>query len=247
MAIKGAIKKLLSKLGYKITKDTNSNRGWRPGYLRSLSSAEIIIDIGAANGTPDLYKAFHERKFVLFEPLIEYRPILERWTKMLDCSIQFQALGNTDGETVISIDPRKMSMSSMVERSKLTKPDSKGVQRRVEISKLDSIIDKFSKPSDTFIIKIDVEGFELEVLKGAKETLKRTDLVIVESSIAELYVNNPNYFDVLCFMDEQGFRLLDILALAYYKDWPGLMWADLAFVPNQPFASTSAFEGASIQ
>ena len=97
-------------------------------------------------------------------------------------------------------------MSSLVERSKLTESDSKGAQRRVKISKLDSIIDGFSTPSNTLAIKIDVEGFELEVLKGAKETLKRTDLVIVESSIAELYVNNPNYLDVLCFMDEQGFR-----------------------------------------
>ena len=243
MAIKGAIKKLLSKFGYKITKDTNSIRGWSPGYLRSLSSAEIIIDIGAGNGTPDLYKAFHERKFVLFEPLIEYRHTLERWAETLDCSIHFQALGNTDGETVITIDPRRMTMSSLVERSKLTESDSKGAQRRVKISKLDSIIDGFSKPSNTLVIKIDVEGFELEVLKGAKETLKRTDLVIVESSIAELYVNNPNYFDVLCFMHEQGFRLLDILDLAYYKDWPGLMWADLAFVPDRRITSTSAFMG----
>lgn len=76
-----------------------------------------------------------------------------------------------------------------------------------------------------------MEGYELELLKGAKETLKNTDLVIVESSITYLDHYSDEYLNTIHLMQDFGFRLFDILYLAYYKDTKGLMWADFVFVP----------------
>ena len=59
-------------------------------------------------------------------------------------------------------------------------------------------------------LKIDVQGAELEVLKGGEETLKRCDLVQLE--VAMLPYNNgaPTFFEVLSYMDERDFVPLDV-------------------------------------
>jgi len=72
--MKSLIKRLFSFFGYQLSK--KQNRGWNTEYIKSLSDANIVLDIGAAYGTPVLYDAFKERKFVLFEPpLLEIRMV----------------------------------------------------------------------------------------------------------------------------------------------------------------------------
>ena len=134
--MKTAIKKALSFFGYHLSK--KNDRGWNSNYLRSLSNANIIIDIGAANGTPILYHAFQERRFILFEPLIEFQSTLEVWRKKINCEIVYIALGNVIGKTRITIDPRRKTMSSITERSDLTTTNEYSEKRVVKISKLDS-------------------------------------------------------------------------------------------------------------
>jgi len=228
--LKVIIHKVLNRFGYQILK--KSERGWNPIYLSSLSDASVVLDIGAGRGTSILYKAFKNRKFVLFEPLPEYKEELELWKKKINCKIEFIALGDIDGEIPMHIDPKRKTMSSMVERSNLTKAEQEGEIRKVKISKLDSIIGNYIGEDEKLVIKIDVEGYELNVLKGARDSLKKTEIVIVETSIAELYKSEFSLLDLLRFMDENGFQLFDILYLAYYKNWKGLMWADLVFIPK---------------
>ena len=59
-----------------------------------------------------------------------------------------------------------------------------------------------------YLIKIDVQGFDLEVLEGAVETLKKTDYVFVESAIRPLYEGAPRFTDVHKFLDAHGFHLI---------------------------------------
>ena len=94
--MKNIIVKVLSKLG--LQKIKREKRGWEADYLRSLTSANVVLDIGAANGTPKLYEAFKGKKFILFEPLQEYKESLDVWKeKLVTCEIIYTALGNEDG------------------------------------------------------------------------------------------------------------------------------------------------------
>ena len=63
-----------------------------------------------------------------------------------------------------------------------------------------------------YLIKIDVQGFELQVLEGAVETLKKTDYVFVESAIRPLYEGAPRFTDVHTFLDAHGFHLIAMRA-----------------------------------
>lgn len=63
-----------------------------------------------------------------------------------------------------------------------------------------------------YLIKIDVQGFELEVLRGAAATLARTDYVFVEAGIRPLYHGAPRFTDVYEFLVASRFHLIGMRA-----------------------------------
>jgi hypothetical protein len=74
------------------------------------------------------------------------------------------------------------------------------------VRRLDDFKSEWEKYSRIFL-KIDVQGFELSVLKGAAETLMNCAHVSVECSETELYVGQALSQDVTAFLTEHGFKL----------------------------------------
>jgi hypothetical protein len=58
------------------------------------------------------------------------------------------------------------------------------------------------------LLKIDVQGFELPVLRGAEQTLRSFDQILVEASFAELYEGQALFPDVSHHLEEHGFHLV---------------------------------------
>ena len=56
------------------------------------------------------------------------------------------------------------------------------------------------------LLKIDTQGYELEVLKGAARTLDRIDYILVETSFVPLYEGQANFRDVYAFLTGHGFE-----------------------------------------
>jgi FkbM family methyltransferase len=86
----------------------------------------------------------------------------------------------------------------------------------------------FRKP----MLKLDVQGFELTVLRGSKNLLKRCKYVQLEVSFRHAYQGNTHVADLFAVMRENGFRCLDILdtlRLPEAEGW-GLREADLLFI-----------------
>ena len=85
------------------------------------------------------------------------------------------------------------------------------IQSEIEICKLDTVM-KNCEFGAANIVKIDAEGLDLQVLDGAAETLRATEIVLVEAS-----VSNPDYpnsaIAVIQKMDCLGFRLFDLTDL----------------------------------
>jgi hypothetical protein len=75
------------------------------------------------------------------------------------------------------------------------------------IIKLDSEIPKDEKIN---IIKIDVQGYELEVLKGAEIILNRTSFILLEMNNHEGYQGSPKYYEIDSFLRNHGFQIFDI-------------------------------------
>lgn len=64
--------------------------------------------------------------------------------------------------------------------------------------------------SDPLLLKLDVQGFELEVLAGATETLKRTEVLLAEVSLLEYNKGQPLMDEVITYLAELDFLPFDI-------------------------------------
>ena len=60
------------------------------------------------------------------------------------------------------------------------------------------------------IIKADVQGFEMEVLKGAQSCLESAELLLLEVSYRQIYKNGPLAHELVSYVGARGFRIYDI-------------------------------------
>jgi len=95
----------------------------------------------------------------------------------------------------------------------------------VRTERLDVLLDDelLARP---VLLKVDVQGAELEVLRGATGILDRVDGILLESSFAELYAGQPRADEIIRFVHEAGFYLAGIVA-AYRDGYGNVLQADL--------------------
>lgn len=81
------------------------------------------------------------------------------------------------------------------------------------------------------LLKVDVQGFELDVLEGAADILPQFEVIILEVSIIRIGPV-PTFYDVMQYMDSKGYRLYDFLPM-YYRPLDNALWqGDAFFVRN---------------
>ena len=78
------------------------------------------------------------------------------------------------------------------------------------MSTLDSLLERH-RWQPPFLLKIDTEGHEREVIKGATRMLEQTDVVIAEVSVSPRFEGSYTFAEFIALMDSRGFRLDDIL------------------------------------
>jgi hypothetical protein len=78
------------------------------------------------------------------------------------------------------------------------------------------------------LLKIDVQGYELDVLRGAGDRIAVVDEVFVEASFAQLYTGQPLAAEVITYLDRCGLRLVDVFGVARDADGIALQ-ADFLF------------------
>ena len=80
---------------------------------------------------------------------------------------------------------------------------------QVETKKLDDVVFNFNNLSNIFL-KIDVQGSELDVLKGAKKLLKKINFIFIECSLVPFYENQMLFDEIVVFLNKYGFKLLSL-------------------------------------
>lgn len=86
---------------------------------------------------------------------------------------------------------------------------------------------EFARPN---LIKIDVQGYELNVLKGGLEVLRASDAVVMEVSLFPVYEGSPLMHEMIAFMADQGFRPYDICTLWRNTPTGSMDQADVIFL-----------------
>lgn len=210
------------------------NANWGPrGFCASLERARAkgflprtVIDIGAATGTwtRECRSVFPAARYFLVDPLEENRPALERLA-LSDAriSVWTGALGADPGEQKLWAHGDQSSF--------LHSRDFPGTPRTVEVRTLDSFIEPFGLASK-ILLKADVQGFELEVLKGASRCLEMAELLVIEVSFRQVYIDGPLAHQVIAYLGAHGFRIYDISSFLQRPTDGELLQCDIVFARN---------------
>ncbi len=162
-----------------------------------------VIDVGAAFGTDALYINFPGSKHILVEPLKEYEKYLKEICSRYNAEYILAAAASNAGKAEIGV-------SEDLEGSSLLITDDENIKKReVPLITIDNIC-KERNVKGPILLKIDVQGFELQVLEGSKSILEDTEVIILEVSFFRFSKGFPDLYDVLCHMKELGFIIYEI-------------------------------------
>jgi FkbM family methyltransferase len=197
-----------------------------------------IYDIGAYRGgwTRLAAEVFPQATFVLFEANADnaaHLAGLHHFTV---------ALSAADGEKPLFL-PREgdATGTSFYRENSAHYDPGNLVVRKVATARLDTlVVAEKLPPAD--LIKIDVQGAELDVIAGAKIALSRCEALIAELSLASYNKDAPLIGETLPAITHNGFRCVDICEL-HRADAGNVLQADFLFVKPALFAAIGKVSG----
>lgn len=204
----------------------------RPTKLKSLEILRskglpvgTVIDIGVHKQTPELIKIFPDKLHLLFEPVEEFYPFIQKNYKHIPYELFPIALSDKEAEGWLRV--FDVTGQGEITHASITFEKQDEMCRPIRILPLDKII-KERQDQLPYLIKIDVDGIELEILHGAINTLKLTSCVVIEAPIS---INPHMFYDRINFLSAHDFALWDIVDFCYYKN--ELSQVDLIFIKNE--------------
>jgi len=228
-------RRLLDRAGLEVRRTGGAGGGPRRtlgevcAHAASVGIApRTVVDVGVAAGTPELYAAFPGAALVLVEPMREWEAALRGVVAARPGGgeVVIAAAGPAAGERELHVH-RVPACSSLV-GSRVG--DDAGLERRtVPVVRLDDVVDPARFPGP-HVVKVDVEGGELDVLRGAVAVLEQTEMVLLETSLFALNAGAPQLADVVCWMRDHGWAPYDVFG-GHLRPLDGaLAQLDLAFV-----------------
>ncbi len=202
-------------------------------YLRKNGLLpKTIIDVGVQHQTPELISVYPDCKHILVEPVMEYREkIIKNYSGVRDKEFIWAAASSQPGNLYLNLQNKKQG-SEKITHSQLTeKLLDNGAGYLVDVITIDSLCAE-RQQDEPYLLKVDVDGKDLEVLKGSEKTLSNTVCVIIEAPI-ETVLQRSQY------LYKFGFMLYDIVDLCYYRGT--LYQVDLIFLRKDVRNSSSSF------
>ena len=177
----------------------------------ALQSVDLVLDVGAASGMygKRLREGGFEGRICSFEPLKDAHLALEKasaadpgWT------CRRLALGAAPGTAKINVSGNSDSSSllPMRKRHEESYPVATYIATEtVELSTVDNVWGDVVRPGERVFLKLDVQGYEMEVLRGAPRALPLLHGLQVELSLVPLYETAPAWTEVITYLQGLGF------------------------------------------
>ncbi len=216
-SIKRAINQALGLIGLTVSRTRNDEpHQIVKGLLEHR--IDVVLDVGSNTGqfARSIRRADYRNKIVCFEPLPDAHEKLRNRFAGDETIIVHprSALGDECGSIRINVSANSVSSSilDLLPSHADAAPDSEYIDIvETDIDRLDNVFADYVKPGDRVFLKIDTQGYEWNVLDGAKESLDRIDGLLLEMSLVPLYEGQRLWNDIVHRLEGEGFKLWQIL------------------------------------
>lgn len=188
------------------------------GLVRALRShgIDVVLDVGANAGqfARGIRAMGYRGRIVSFEPLsAAFRKLSANRNTFAEWRAVQVALGDEDCTRRINVAGNSQSSSflDMLPRHVDAAPKSAYVGTEdVIVKRLDDVFDDYCAPQERCFLKIDVQGFEEAVLRGAERSLDRCAGLYLELSLVPLYRGALSFAQAIERLAARGFALVDL-------------------------------------
>jgi FkbM family methyltransferase len=218
MNLKYELRRRLWRLGFDLARfKPESHAVARRRRLMSSLGIDVVLDVGANTGQ----HAHHlrtdlgfEGRIYSFEPMsVPFRRLHSRARQDPKWQAFNFALGDVEGTVTINVagNSESSSMLEMLPAHLEAAPESRFVDtEEVEIRTLDSIFGDLCHSGERVYLKIDTQGFEGRVLRGAGRSLPKIGTVQVEMSLTPLYSNEMTFGELYQLLLDKGYTMVGL-------------------------------------
>ena len=212
MTPSGAVRRLFNAFGLHVIRQRQNPEARLLGLAQRQFGS--IIDVGANTGQFARRARIHFPgiEMLCFEPLPGPFGELAGWAARTENVRTFNvALGDCNRRMPFFCHADHSPSSSLLHRTDLSVAIYPQTARHesvlVDLRSLDSVLDEVTpKPKVPMLLKLDVQGSEMQVLRGAATAMRKIDACIIEVCLEELYVAQSSFRDIYQFLDAAGFR-----------------------------------------
>ncbi|MBX3503147.1 MAG: FkbM family methyltransferase [Alphaproteobacteria bacterium] len=225
--VKDSILKVSRSFGYDIVPLREMKERDFALHLRELLASQkidCVLDVGANVGQ---YRDFLRDRVLFDGPIVSFEPVgrhieilRARSREDRDWHVEGYALGSKSGAMPINV-MASDQFSSFLEpdNTRVSEYGELNIPCRTEVvavRTLDRILPVlrqqlgFSRP----YLKIDTQGFDIEVLHGAEESLPSISALQTEASVIGIYKSMPSYIDTIRYLNERGFEITGLYPIS---------------------------------
>ena len=205
--------------------------------LMDARRVDCVLDVGAFHGTFGrmLRDLGYDKRIVSFEPAAANFEILAREADSDGLWDVFAlAVGSRTG-TLDLLLTGSPGCNSFLEpnsfaRTELPRMFNRRGVESVQVTTIDAVFELVAAEARSVFLKVDAQGFDLEVIRGATTSLSRVAMLQVELALEATYEGQPTYLDVLADLAERGFAPAQLYPT--YRDSAGrIAECDCVLVP----------------
>lgn len=207
------------------------NRSWLP-----RQSVGTVLDVGANEGQfiKVARRLFPDAGIIAFEPNPELIGSLQSLLSNSSANRVLQvACGRESASMALNVTTFSPA-SSLLSPTALRIPEFPVIEAdttiTVKVERIDRLVGQSSSARKPYLLKIDVQGFELEVLHGATGILPNVFAVICEVNAASFYEGQADFEEIYAFMHEHNFKLADIGEPIRAMETAEVLYFDAAFL-----------------
>ncbi|MFN9111280.1 MAG: FkbM family methyltransferase [Bacteroidota bacterium] len=192
----------------------------------------IVFDVGANEGQTFSWIRHHQpaAKIYCFEPVQSVFNVLQKKTALSgNCVVEHKALGEKSGQKTIRLFDDYSVLNSL--RDDLMNQNTKAKEETISIDTLDNYCAVNNIPKID-LLKIDTEGYELQVLDGASQMLASGAVSFIYCEVGFLRLNNRNtYFPDLCeYLAKKNYFFYGLYQVSDHNSNKGYSFGNALFV-----------------